>query len=59
LQGQSTLAERMGGASAKGLNCNLKLIGQFKGEGAYHAQTWIDDCSYYSTATERSSRIKA
>ncbi len=50
LQGQSTLAERMGGSSAKGINCNLTLIGQFKGEGAYHAQTWIDDCSYYSTA---------
>ena len=50
LQGQSTLAERMGGSSAKGINCNLELMGQFKGEGAYHAQTWIDDCSYYSTA---------
>ena len=50
LQGQSTLAERMGGSSAKGINCNLNLIGQSKGEGAYHAQTWIDVCSYYSTA---------
>ncbi len=50
LQGQSTLAERMGGSSAKGINCNLQLVGQFAGEGAYHAQTWIDDCSYYSTA---------
>ena len=50
LQGQSTLAERMGGSSAKGINCNLNLMGQFKGEGAYHAQTWIDACSYYSTA---------
>src|SRR5262245_43588091 len=42
LQGQTTLAERMGGTAAKGINCNLRLIGQFKGEGAYHAQTWID-----------------
>jgi hypothetical protein len=50
LQGQTTLAERLGGAAAKGLNCNLELIGQFKGEGAYHAQTWTDVCSYYSTA---------
>jgi hypothetical protein len=50
LQGQTTVAERMGGSAAKGLNCNLQLIGQFQGEGAYHAQTWIDDCSYYSTA---------
>ena len=50
LQGQTTLAERMGGSAARGLNCNLELIGQFKGEGAYHAQTWTDVCSYYSTA---------
>jgi hypothetical protein len=49
LQGQTTLAERMGGSAAKGINCNLNLIGQFQGEGAYHAQTWIDHCSYYST----------
>jgi hypothetical protein len=50
LQGQSTIAERMGGSSAKGIQCNLTLMGQFQGEGAYHAQAWIDDCSYYSTA---------
>jgi hypothetical protein len=50
LQGQSTLAERMGGSSAKGIQCNLNLVGQFQGEGAYHAQTWIDHCSYFSTA---------
>jgi len=50
LQGQSTIAERMGGSSAKGIQCNLNLIGQVQGEGAYHAQAWIDVCSYYSTA---------
>jgi hypothetical protein len=50
LQGQTTLAQRMSGAAAQGFNCNLALIGQSRGEGAYHAQTWIDDCSYYSTA---------
>jgi hypothetical protein len=50
LQGQTTLAQRMDGDAARGLNCNLKLIGQFQGEGAYHAQTWVDNCSYYSTA---------
>jgi len=50
LQGQTTLAERMGGSAAQGIQCNLNLIGQSKGEGAYHAQTWIDVCSYYSTA---------
>lgn len=50
LQGQTTLAERMGGAAARGFNCNLELLGQFQGEGAFHAQTWTGDCSYYSTA---------
>lgn len=50
LQGQTTLAERMGGSAAKGINCNLNLVSQFRGEGAFHAQTWIDVCSYYSTA---------
>jgi hypothetical protein len=50
LQGQTTNAERMGGSAAKGIQCNLTLLGQFQGEGAYHAQTWIDVCSYYSTA---------
>jgi hypothetical protein len=50
LQGQTTLAQRMSGAAAQGFNCNLALIGQSRGEGAYHAQTWIDACSYYSTA---------
>jgi hypothetical protein len=56
LQGQTTVAERMGGSAAKGLNCNLQLIGQSAGEGAYHAQTWIDDCSYYSTANGATQR---
>jgi hypothetical protein len=50
LQGQTVLAQRMNGDAAKGLQCNLTLMGQFQGEGAYHAQTWVDDCSYYSTA---------
>ena len=50
LQGQTTVAERMGGSAAKGIQCNLNLVGQLQGEGAYHAQTWIDNCSYYSTA---------
>jgi hypothetical protein len=50
LQGQTTLGQRMSGAAVAGLQCNLTLIGQSQGEGAYHAQTWIDDCSYYSTA---------
>ena len=27
LQGQTTIAERMGGSAAKGINCNLRLLG--------------------------------
>lgn len=50
LQGQTSLTQRMDGDAAAGIQCNLSLLGQFQGEGAYHAQTWIDNCSYYSTA---------
>ena len=57
LQGQSTLAERMGGSSAAGIQCNLNLVGQMQGQGAYHAQTWIDHCSYFSTANGNSGQI--
>src|ERR1700759_3259904 len=34
LQGQTTIAERMTGQSEKSYNCNLELVGQFRGEGA-------------------------
>src|SRR6188472_4093069 len=34
LQGQTTLAERMTGASERAYNCNLELVGQVRGEGA-------------------------
>jgi len=57
LQGQSTLAERMGGSSAAGIQCNLNLVGQMQGQGAYHAQTWIDHCSYFSTANGNSGQL--
>ena len=35
LQGQTTSWERMSGDSTRGYNCNLELVGQFKGEGAF------------------------
>ena len=35
LQGQTTSQERASGDSKRGYNCNLELVGQFKGEGAY------------------------
>ena len=35
LQGQTTPGERSSGKSEGGYNCNLELVGQFQGEGAY------------------------
>ena len=50
LQGQTTLAERMTGSSEKGYNCNLELVGQFRGEGASWQMAAFDTCAYYGTA---------
>jgi hypothetical protein len=49
LQGQTTLAERLSGASLEAYNCNLDLVGQFTGEGAEWQMAWFDDCAYYDT----------
>ena len=35
LQGQTTSKERASGDSKRGYNCNLELVGQFRGEGAF------------------------
>ena len=35
LQGQTTAKERASGNSERGYNCNLELVGQFRGEGAF------------------------
>lgn len=43
-QGQTSVAERFNGANKKARNCNLKLVGQYQGEGT----TW------YSTAYKHS-----
>jgi hypothetical protein len=50
LQGQTTLAERMTGAARTSFNCNLELVGQFKGEGATWQLAAFDKCAYYGTS---------
>jgi hypothetical protein len=50
LQGQTTLADRMTGSSERSYNCNLELIGQFRGEGASWQMAAFDTCAYYGTA---------
>jgi hypothetical protein len=50
LQGQTTIAERMTGQSEKSYNCNLELVGQFRGEGASWQMAAFDSCAYYATA---------
>jgi hypothetical protein len=51
LQGQVTPWERESGDSAGGYNCNLELVGQYRGEGAYsqNGPTYAGDCAYYGT----------
>src|SRR6266436_4862146 len=51
LQGQVTPWERESGDSLGGYNCNLELVGQYRGEGAYsqNGPTYAGDCAYYGT----------
>src|SRR5215469_18765008 len=35
LQGQTTTQERFSGDSERAYNCNLELVGRYRGEGAY------------------------
>src|SRR5437867_8831866 len=51
LQGQTTPDERSSGKSERGYNCNLELVGQFQGEGAFSQDgpAFLDNCAYYAT----------
>src|SRR5690349_24946938 len=51
LQGQTTSQERASGDSEKGYNCNLELVGQFKGEGAFSQDgpAYLGRCAYMAT----------
>src|SRR6185437_11766128 len=51
MQGETSRQERLSGDSEKGYNCNLELVGQFRGEGtkSQGALAWSDHCAYYTT----------
>jgi hypothetical protein len=51
LQGQTTTWERVSGDSEGGYNCNLELVGQFRGEGAFSQDgpAFFDHCVYMGT----------
>src|SRR5947207_1523156 len=51
LQGQTTTEERFSGDSKLGYNCNLELVGRYRGEGAYSQDgpAYAGDCAYYGT----------
>ena len=54
LQGQTTSAERASGDSERGYNCNLELVGQFRGEGAFSQDgpAYFDHCAYMATEND-------
>jgi hypothetical protein len=51
LQGQTTSKERASGDSERGYNCNLALVGQFRGEGAFSQDgpSYFGHCAYMAT----------
>src|SRR5436190_3478238 len=51
LQGQTTSQERASGDSQHGYNCNLELVGQFRGEGAFSQDgpSFFGHCAYMAT----------
>lgn len=51
LQGQTTTAERFSGDSERAYNCNLQLVGQNTGQGAFSQDgpAYAGTCAYYGT----------
>jgi hypothetical protein len=51
LQGETTWQERFSGDSELGYDCNLRLVGQYRGEGSYSQSgpAYDGDCAYYAT----------
>jgi hypothetical protein len=49
LQGETTFADRMSGASERAYNCNLQLVGQYQGQGEWWQMAWFRSCAYYGT----------
>ena len=51
LQGETTQQERFSGDSEPAYNCNLELVGQDTGQGAYSQDgpAYDGNCAYYGT----------
>src|SRR5436853_1659521 len=51
LQGETTQQERFSGDSERAYNCNLELVGEYRGDGAYSQDgpAYDGDCAYYGT----------
>src|SRR6185437_10909656 len=51
LQGETTQKERSSGDSKRAYNCNLELVGEYRGDGAYSQDgpAYADNCAYYAT----------
>ena len=49
LSGQTSLVDRLSGASMTAYNCNMDFVGNFTGEGAEWQMAWFKDCAYYDT----------